>query len=421
MKKNFLTLLLFLLIFKAQTQEEFKFFEYAPRSSEKITLAQNVLVQPFIPFNDYLSVIVLWLENSSSTKVTLSLIDDKDVVIKEKDFLIPVIEKSWWGEEYFFPLDDNLRINSGREYKLVLKSQENNDLKIYTKNLLEKLQGTENYLYFPESLKPLLINNELSDYTFKLALYEGKESLPPSISNFEIIFPSYRKTKISFNSNEPIKISFNYGMQSKSTSTITLDYFISCPEGIRKCELEFDTLSGTKYFYLLTVQDFWGNASSLAGDFVTPKEEILLEENKTPSQSETNFQSLSDSSSLTSSQIKTQNQNQTQTRVESQTSKLTLKTSSNQEAQSLKNVNNSKIPEANLTKDKSKTSTPSILDNNKNNSTISEEEQIFLISNKETSLPQLSPISSFKGKFLIFLFVLALIPFIIFVKKKIKK
>ncbi len=256
----------------AFSQEVFKFFEFAPRSQENITLDDKILVQPFIPFNDYLSIIGFWLENPKVTKINLKIYSPNNQIVFEKDFNIPLIERSWWGEEYLLPLGENLRINSGQEYKTSITPIENSPLKFFTKNLLELLQGSETYLYFPESLKPFSINNETTNFTLKLSLYEGRESSPPIISNFQVTINTPRSVTISFNANEPIIYIFDYSFDS-TTSTYQIEYFQNCPSGIRNCLINLNVLPGKSYRFVLKAFDFWQNYSSLEGTFQTPQEE----------------------------------------------------------------------------------------------------------------------------------------------------
>lgn len=64
----------------------------------------------------------------------------------------------------------------------------------------------------------------------RLAFYEGKENLPPQLSNFKIEILENNKTKVSFNANEPVKYNFIYENKvSKKISSSKIDYFEICP------------------------------------------------------------------------------------------------------------------------------------------------------------------------------------------------
>ncbi len=268
-----LSVLIFLLSpYFVFSQEVFKFFEFAPRSQENIILGDKILVQPFIPFNDYLSIIGFWLDNPKLTKINVKIYSPNNQIIFDKNFNIPLIEGSWWGEEYLLPLDENLRVNSGQEYKISITPIEHSQLKFFAKNILELLQGSETYLYFPESLRPFIINNETTNFTLKLSLYEGKESSPPIISNFQVTINTPRSVTISFNANEPIIYIFEYSFDS-TTSTYQIEYFQNCPSGIRNCLINLNVLPGKSYRFVLKALDFWQNSSSLEGVFQTPQEE----------------------------------------------------------------------------------------------------------------------------------------------------
>jgi hypothetical protein len=265
---TFILLFSFSLIF---ADEVFKFFEFAPREEENIILKDKILIQPFIAFNDYLSIIGFWLENPTTTKINLKILSQNNNLIFEKIFTIPTIEESWWGEEYLFPLGENLNINSGETYKIIIEPLETSNLKFFVKNLIELLQGPETYLYFPETLKPLIINNKGTDFTLKLSLYEGRENSSPVISNLRTIINSPQMVTIAFNSNEPITSKIDYKSNSEnSTSTYQIDYFQSCPPGIKDCFFNLEVLPGKIYNFILKVSDFWGNFTLVEGSFQTP-------------------------------------------------------------------------------------------------------------------------------------------------------
>lgn len=260
-------------IFLVKAQTVFKFFEFAPRSTDKIILDDTKLVQPFIPFNDFLSGFDLFLNNPEGGEFNLYILDKYNNLLWQKKAVLPSINGGWYGEPYFFSLGDNYGIRSGEEYRLVIENFSLPKLEIFMKNLLEILQGTESGLYFPETLKPLKINNQTSDYTLKLSLYENKEYLPPIISNFKIEMVSPRSVKIIFNSNEPIIYKLDYRKDSEnSTSTYSINYFENCPYSIRNCEIGLNVLPDSHYIFILTASDYWNNTTTLKGEFDTPQE-----------------------------------------------------------------------------------------------------------------------------------------------------
>lgn len=274
--KKIIFITLFLIALPIFSEDVFKFFEFSPRSTDFFILRNSKITQKFIPFNDYLSIIGLWLENQEPTSIKLSIFDPENNLIFEKNFVIPKIEPNWWGEEYLLPLNENFLIRSGGEYKLILEGLENNNLKIFTKNLLEIIQGSENYLYFPETLRPLEYNNESTNYTLKLSLYEGKENKAPVLDNLRVNIISPRSVKISFNANEPIKYSLFYKKTlEKNFSSTSIDYFIGCFPNIRDCLIELTVEPQSEYLFEIKAEDFWGNFSKLEGKFITPIEETL--------------------------------------------------------------------------------------------------------------------------------------------------
>jgi len=283
MKKKFLILVLIIFGMNVQifAQEVFKFFEFAPRSTDSVHLNLNTIEQDFIPFNDYLSLISLWVENSDLTEINFKLLDFNQDIIFDKDLTVQPIEKTWWGTEYQIPLSANFRIESGKKYTIVLKGLTENRLNIFVKKTIELLQGSEEYFYFPETLIPARFNNSSRDYILKLSLYEGSENLPPQISNFQIKIIEPRKVEVSFNSNEPIKYSFNYSIFNQPTSTYEINYFESCPAQIKKCLFNIETLPKSKYNFIFQAYDFWHNTTTLTGEFITPSEDIPTDNQST--------------------------------------------------------------------------------------------------------------------------------------------
>lgn len=283
MKKKFLILVLIIFGMNVQifAQEVFKFFEFAPRSTDSINLNLNTVEQDFIPFNDYLSLISLWVENSYLTEINFKLLDFNKDIIFDQNLTVQPIAKTWWGTEYQIPLSSNFGIESGKKYTIILKGLNENRLNIFVKKTIELLQGSEEYFYFPETLIPARFNNSSTDYILKLSLYEGTENLPPQISNFQIKILEPRKVEVSFNSNEPIKYSFNYSIFNQATSTYEVNYFESCPAQIKKCLFNIETLPKSKYNFIFQAYDFWHNTTTLTGEFITPLEDILANNQST--------------------------------------------------------------------------------------------------------------------------------------------
>lgn len=262
----------FILLFLIEitfSQEVFKFFEFAPRSQEKITISKNSLEGSFVPFNDFLSGFDLFINNPKVIDLDITILDKNNQVFWQKRVGIPIINGGWWGQQYFITLGDNYPINSGEEYKIFIKGNLNNSsIDIFVRNILEILQGTESYLFFPENLKNLKIDNKEINYTLKFALYENKETIPPIISNLRLEVINSQRAKVIFNSNEPIIYAFKYKSSLDSTtSTLEINYFENCPYQVRDCQITFDVLEGRDYNFLLEAYDYWQNKTEKEGNF----------------------------------------------------------------------------------------------------------------------------------------------------------
>jgi hypothetical protein len=282
--KKLILLLSFLIFTSVIGQEIKKFFEVPIQTTNKFRLGSKILIQPIIPYNDFLSGISFCLDNPGISEINIQIKNKNENIIFDKNFDIHIITSTYWGSEYFFPLGKNLPINSGEEYKIIIQPKNLSNLNFYYLYTYELLQGTEEKTYVFESIKELLVNNDHSAKFLKLALYEGREDSPPQISNFKININSPRETKISFNTNEPIKYRFDYFDNiQRTTSTYEIRYYESCPTGIRDCIFKIVTQGGKKYKYLFKASDYWENLATLTGEWETPQEEIKFasEENKT--------------------------------------------------------------------------------------------------------------------------------------------
>jgi hypothetical protein len=410
-------------------QEVFKFFEFAPRSQENIVLKNNILKQPFIPFNDYLSIIGFWIENPETATINLKIYSPQNNLIFNKNFTLPQISPNWWGEEFKLPLNQNLNLESGQEYLIVITPVSDNKIKFYAKSTLELLQGSEDFLYFPETLKNLKLNNEEQNLTLKLSLYEGMENSPPIISNLQVIVNNPKNVTISFNSNEPIIYSLEYKSELETvTSSYQIDYFQNCPQSVRNCLINLNVLSGKNYYFLLKATDFWNNFSLVEGSFQTPNEteyQQSEQENLQSTSSQTISFPTSSQSSLSSEKEKNyQNQQNLNIKIQKSTigiitdQKTQTNYSINQILESLKK-NITKIPSLNKEEKE-----PSILSSyflstltienviEKTTKTTRLEKISFINQNKNKNIPQKSKLKfNFLTIFIVSLFLISILIF----------
>ena len=274
MKKLFL-LVSFLIFSLVLAEEVNKFFEVSPLSYTKFKLGTKILKQPVYFFNDYLSALSFRLENENFSEINLKIVSEDGQILFEKDFTIPTIEYTHWGREYVFPIGENIRVSSNKKYFIIIAPKFFSTVYFYYLDKEQLLQGSEEKAYIFDRLEELLINEEPSGKILRLAFYEGREFLPPQISNFKIEIFENNKAKVSFNSNEPIKYRFSYENKiSKLVSSFDIEYFEICPPLKKLCSFEVEVESGTKYSYKFEAQDFWNNLSTLSGEFEVPQREI---------------------------------------------------------------------------------------------------------------------------------------------------
>lgn len=367
MKKLFFIISFFLSIF-VFGQEINKFYEISFLTSNKFRLGTKKLTQPIIPVNEFLSGFSLWIDNPQETEINLKIKDKNDSVIFEKNFILPVIAENNWGTEYFFSLGTNLKISSGEEYLIIIQPLQKSNLNLYffyTQNLL---QGTEERGYVFEGVKELLINDEPSDKILKLALYEGKENLPPVISDFQIEFLNENQTKVSFYANEPVTYKLVYNTFDEPPKEVGIKYFDICLSNLKKCELIFETEPGKSYSYLLEVEDYWENKTKIQGKFETPIFKTTQSEISTSSEiiSSENLKekNLKENSSKESQPpLKTENYFSTPNKTSSNLTSKNLQKESNNLSQtsSAKELKNQKLVETSSVNEVFKSTTSTVL------------------------------------------------------------
>jgi len=258
----------------------FKVFDFSPLSSEGILLKDKILVQPFIPLSDNLSVISFWLDNPTSSEINFKILDEDDKMLYQKRIIVPVLEGGFWGKEFQIFLGTNINLESDKTYNLLIEGINAARLKFFVKNTLELISGYENYLFLSESLKPLKINNQESNYFLKISFYEGQEFDPPIITNLEIRPVTSEKVEVYFNTNEQIIYNFEYKqINSPTTSFYIKEDFEICPEKLRKCFISLDVIPSTTYVFKLIASDFWNNSTVISGNFTTLKDFKSLSEN----------------------------------------------------------------------------------------------------------------------------------------------
>jgi len=272
-KKIILLILLIFFPLIITKAEVYKFFEFLPDMGVKFNLTPDIYYQQkFIPFNDHLSLISILVNNSSTniTNMFLELYDFRNNLISRKNITVPPLPYKRTGNIFNIPLERNYQIESGREYKFSLYTNESNNIEILGFNLIDLLQHTESNIYLPETIRPLFINDQETDKALKFSLYEGNENIPPVISNITTSIDFENKiTFITFNSNEPIKYKILYWTNNEATKTKEINYFESCPLNIRNCEINFSIILNRDYYFNLIASDYWLNTSSYYGNFNT--------------------------------------------------------------------------------------------------------------------------------------------------------
>jgi len=251
---------------------ESMFFEFAPdyyhyRALNIASASTTYLL--FQPQNDFLKSFDFWIDNAgSSGSVSFTLFDGPDV-IAQKTVTAPHVPEIAGGSKFHVGLTSQVPTVNTKIYSLKI-STSMPDLRLYYANTIDLLYQDEPYI--PRYINGVVkLDSEEQDFSFKDALYEETESLPPVISNVTTTLTSPTTVKISFNANEPVDYRVEYkivGSNATSSTNFTNSYK-TCGEGIGWCALTLALAAGATYDYTIIARDEWGNNSMSTGEVTT--------------------------------------------------------------------------------------------------------------------------------------------------------
>lgn len=292
MRAVIITLVFFLIPIAGLTHGT-PFFEFNPDSYATSALNVSSFQTPaevFIPQNDFLNGFDFWIANpSSSGPAVFQLLDENSQIISSKAVTIPIMGEIDGGTRFHVDLSSQVPVVNNKKYTLKVISSLPT-LKLYYSNRIKFLPHNAPYVseYFQGVA---LLGNEIKDFSFKFALYEGQEPKVPVISNVSAAAINSGQVKINFNASEPVDYKINYQAQGQ-TQTQTTNFTGSyefCTQGVNICSLVVDVVQNQTYDYTLTVKDEWGNQSQFVGVFasvfslnITPSPTSAISASATP-------------------------------------------------------------------------------------------------------------------------------------------
>lgn len=276
----FFTFLILILSPIVSLAEEISFLEFAPDISKTLNISSvDSIYQPFIPHNDFLSGFDIWIDNDGSSGVaSFSLRSSNGSLIASKNATISHIDPVWGGKKFHVVFNEPVAIQSSQIYKIKIQSSMPN-LRIYYSSRLQLLEHSENYSLLKNAILPSEIGTATQEQSFKIALYESGDNMPPIISNVSVTIESINSVRLNFNSNEPVDYMVNYYSSEKNDnrSIPFTNYYGFCNEGLPACSILMPVISDASYSYTLTVKDNWNNQIILNNSFesLDNSEEII--------------------------------------------------------------------------------------------------------------------------------------------------
>lgn len=267
-----------LLTIIALTQNAFAhgtlYFEFAPDISSPHPVALYATpAQPFYPPNDFVDGFDLWIDNDGSPgTATFELRNSANTLLAAKTITVPTIAPTFGGTRFHVDLGILIGVSNSSLYNLrIISSLPKFDL--YKANLYQVLQHNAQY-YSDYVVEPALLGTTAQGFAFKFALYEGKETYPPAISNVKVSILSYSSARLDWNANEPVdaRIDALPEVFGPAISSAFSGAYTYCPiQGAATCSATITGLSpSTTYLYTLVVKDSWGNQTTTNGTFTTP-------------------------------------------------------------------------------------------------------------------------------------------------------
>jgi hypothetical protein len=248
------------------------YFEFNPDSFQTSALNISGVNNPkeiFLPLNEFLGGMDLWLSNTGAAgSMTLVVRDAGNNIVAQRTISVPSLTVVDGGHRFYAPFNNQIQVNGSERYTVSIVSSMPG-LNAYYANRIDYLghNAPAESAYINGAA---VIGGEEKEYSFKFALHENSENLPPEISNVSTDNLSPSQTKIEFNTNEPVdyKIDFSPAGQSLVLGAFTGTYNY-CTPGVAVCDKTLDVLPNTSYQYILTVKDVWNNQSTYQGYFTS--------------------------------------------------------------------------------------------------------------------------------------------------------
>lgn len=249
------------------------YFEFSPDFVQSLFVATSPqpVEQLFLPLNDHVSALDVWLSNSgTSGDVTFELFGPNNSLLASKTLLVPTIADSASGTRFKVSLPEQVSTVANQTYYLRIGTALPS-LRIYyaTRHTILAHDAEPQASYAGGLAR---VGGTERAFAFKSALYEGTETTLPVISNVSIDVISVSQARLSFNASEPVDAQVTYGPEGGIADGFVVysgDYSY-CATGVEPCLVAMPiSHPGTPHDFTLTVRDVWGNAAAVTGTFTS--------------------------------------------------------------------------------------------------------------------------------------------------------
>lgn len=241
------------------------YYEFNPDYSQSLLVATSDTVsEVFLPLNDFLGALDFWVSNASSSgDVTFTLYNPSGTAMAERTIAVLPIGDDAVGKRLHVNLPVQFAVTGNAPYRVRIATT-NPTLRLYYADSTQLIAHNGSPVAAYAGGLARIGTNDMG-FSFKFALYENQESVPPQLTGVTVNQISPDQTTITFNANEPVDRHVQYGGQ-------TIDFdgdYTSCAPTISVCTVTLAVSPGTTYTFTLTVKDVWGNQAAATGTFTT--------------------------------------------------------------------------------------------------------------------------------------------------------
>ncbi len=245
---------------------EIKYFEFAPDESNNFSVSRRgEIIQPFIVSNDLISGFDVWLDNSVTGNISVSLLNNSNQTLALKTVSVPILSPAWGGRRFHVTFNQAIAVTGDQIYKIKITGA-STGINIYYANRVAPLEHNAIYSPLEKIVLPAVVSGIEQSFSVKFALYDSSDLLPPILSN-PISSTSSNTASINFNANEPVD--FKITLESSDKTQLQTDPFKNgyqiCNLAVTTCNSIFTITPNTRYDYQILAKDQWGNESSANG------------------------------------------------------------------------------------------------------------------------------------------------------------